>query len=121
MDYGQSKFSLSDWHIDPQQNTLINSSSTNKIEKRLIRVLVVLANNTETVVTKEQLLQQVWQGKVVSDETISVAISKLRKALGCNAKQPSYIETISGVGFRLLVKPQSDIPTASPLNSDTQQ
>ena len=121
MDYGQAKFSLSDWHIDPQQNTLINSNNTNKIEKRLIRVLVVLANNAETVVTKEQLLQQVWQGKVVSDETISVAISKLRKALGCSAKQPSYIETISGVGFRLLVKPQSDIPTASSLNTDTQQ
>lgn len=108
VDFSQAKFSLNEWQVDPQQNTLLRSNDTNKIEKRLIRVLVVLANHAESVVTKEQLLQQVWQGKVVSDETISVAISKLRKALGCNAKQPSYIETISGVGFRLLVQPKNE-------------
>ncbi len=112
MDYGQGKFILGDWKVDPLHNILIDQTSTSKIEKRLIRVLVVIANNSPEVVTKEHLLEKVWQGKIVSDETISVAISKLRKALGCNAKKPKYIETITGVGFRLLIEPQLLDPIA---------
>jgi len=107
VDYGKEKFILGEWQVDPYHNVIIKKSDSDKIEKRLIRVLVVLANNSQKSVTKEQLLHEVWQGKVVSDETISVAISKLRKALGCNAKKPRYIETITGVGFRLLVQPEA--------------
>jgi DNA-binding winged helix-turn-helix (wHTH) protein/Tfp pilus assembly protein PilF len=110
VDYGQGKFLLGEWQIDPQHNVIIKTSDSDKIEKRLIRVLVMLANNSNQVVPKDQLLKEVWQGKIVSDETISVAISKLRKALGCNAKNPSYIETVTGVGFRLIVEPKANEP-----------
>ena len=68
-----------------------------------MHLLVALASAPEQQLSKEQLLEVVWKDKVVSDETLSVAISHLRKALGCNAKKPVYIETISGYGFRLLV------------------
>ena len=116
MDYGQAIFQLGDWQVDPIHSVLNQNGINNKIEKRLMRVLVLLVNNSPQGVSKEQLLQQVWQGKVVSDETISVAISRLRKALGCNAKQPSYIETITGFGFKLVSPVQAHNPHAEQAN-----
>jgi len=117
VDFGHNIFVLGEWQVDPQHNVLIKESVTTKIEKRLTRVLLELASSSPQVVTKEQILQKVWQGKVVSDETISVAISRLRKALGCNAKNPIYIETITGVGFRLLVSPKSVAPCVVEIKS----
>lgn len=102
---------LGEWIIDPLHNTLRNSTLAPaaalqepplKVEKRLIRVLLALAHAPQQTCSKQQLLEQVWSGKVVSDDTLSVAISNLRKILGCDAKQPRYIETITGYGFRLL-------------------
>lgn len=105
MDYSQTKFQLGDWQVDPIRNVLAKDGQDQKIEKLLVRLLIVLADHESLGVSKETLLANVWQGKVVSDDTISVAISKLRSALGCRARQPIYIETITGFGFRLLQTP----------------
>ncbi len=97
-----SRLILGEWVIDPIHNTLTNDGSPVKVEKRLVRVLLALAQAPQQICSKQQLLDAVWPGKVVSDDTLSVAISQLRKILGCDAKSPKFIETISGYGFRLL-------------------
>lgn len=105
------RITVGEWIIDSLQNTLThnvpsghddNNTQPLKVEKRLIRVLLALAQAPQQTCSKQQLLDQVWSGKVVSDDTLSVAISSLRKIMGCDAKQPRYIETITGYGFRLL-------------------
>lgn len=98
---------VGEWIVDSLHNTLIHDDTSCrdqplKVEKRLIRVLLALAQAPQQTCSKQQLLDQVWSGKVVSEDTLSVAISSLRKILGCDAKQPRYIETITGYGFRLL-------------------
>lgn len=90
------------WILDPLHNTLSYKGQQIKVEKRLIRVLLTLAQAPRQTCSKQELLDAVWAGKVVSDDTLSVAISNLRKIMGCDAKHPIYIETISGYGFRLL-------------------
>jgi DNA-binding winged helix-turn-helix (wHTH) protein len=107
VDFTGNKFLLGEWQVDSLHNVLIKNGQSYKIEKRLMRVLIVLVNSPDKGVSKEQLLAEVWAGKIVSDETISVAISRLRKALGCSAKLPIYIETITGFGFRLLQPPKT--------------
>jgi len=109
------RFRTGAWIVDPRHNSLTGHGKTIKIEKRLIRVLITLAEHAPQGVSKEQLLEAVWTGKVVSDDTLSVAISQLRKLLGCDAKMPVYIETITGFGFRLLtpVEMLPDEPPAS--------
>ncbi|WP_076413000.1 winged helix-turn-helix domain-containing protein [Shewanella sp. UCD-KL12] len=118
MDLGLQKFLLGDWLVDPVHNLIVkadgSTETSRKIEKRLMQVLIVLAEGAEHGASKEVLLQKVWPGKVVTDEAISVAISQLRKALGCNARAPKYIQTITGYGFKLLlVAEESSLPLSS--------
>lgn len=106
---------VGEWVLDPLHNTLSYKDRQIKVEKRLIRVLLTLAQAPRQTCSKQELLDVVWAGKVVSDDTLSVAISNLRKIMGCDAKHPVYIETISGYGFRLLpaVSAVVDTPASS--------
>ena len=65
-------------------------------------VLMRLADRVGHVVTREELFAAVWPGVVVGDEALTQSIIKLRKALGDNSRSPSYIETISKRGYRLI-------------------
>lgn len=95
-------YRLDDWRIDTIENTFSNKDATIKVEKRLVKLLVALAKGGGAAVSKEELINTVWHKKVVTDDTLSVGISQLRKVLGCKARQPRYIETINGYGFKLL-------------------
>lgn len=99
-----NSFTVGEWQVDPVRNTLSNKLIETRLEKRLIAILAALANAPEQQLSKEELILRVWGKKAASDETLSVAISKIRKALGCNAKNPVYIRTIGGHGFKLICK-----------------
>jgi TolB-like protein/DNA-binding winged helix-turn-helix (wHTH) protein/tetratricopeptide (TPR) repeat protein len=90
-----------------------------------MQVLLFLIQNPGQNVTKEQIIEHVWKESVVSEEILSVAISKIRKTLGDNARQPTFIKTIPNVGYCLIadVKPlvENAQPQEAPINSLTLQ
>jgi len=65
-------------------------------------VLLVLAGRPGEVVSREELLSQVWKDVAVTDDAVTQTIAKLRHALGDTTKQPSYIQTIPKRGYRLV-------------------
>ena len=65
-------------------------------------LLLHLARRAGDTVTREQLFEAVWPGVVVSDDTLTQAIIKLRKALGDSAKNAAYIQTVPKRGYRLI-------------------
>jgi hypothetical protein len=65
-------------------------------------VLVYLAAEPGRVIPKEELLEAVWGGAFVEEGALSQAIHSLRKALGDDARQPRYIQTIPKRGYRLI-------------------
>jgi TolB-like protein/thioredoxin-like negative regulator of GroEL len=69
-----------------------------------MQTLVFLAEHQGRAVTREQFLDSVWRGLVVNEEALSRAISLLRSALEDNARNPRYIQTIPGVGYRLIAE-----------------
>lgn len=93
---------IGDWLADPGANQLDRAGETVRIEPKAMEVLMALADRAGCVVGREELLQAVWPGVVVGDEVLTQAIIKLRKALGDNPRSPSYIETISKRGYRLI-------------------
>ncbi len=101
----QGDFRLGDWWIRPLRNELDRGEQTHSVEARSMEVLVCLARHAPKVVTKEELLADVWQNSpFIGDEVISHAVWELRKALGDSAKSPTYIQTIPRKGYRLLVE-----------------
>ena len=67
-------------------------------------VLVHLARHAGEVVTRNEFADEVWRGRIVSDEVLSRDISILRSQLGDDAKEPDYVLTIPRVGYRLINK-----------------
>ena len=64
-------------------------------------LLFVLASHAGQVVTREQLMARLWPGLVMGEDSLARTVSKLRQALGDDAKAPQYVETIAKRGYRL--------------------
>ncbi len=73
-------------------------------------VLVHLAANPDRVVSKEELLTVVWDGAFVEEGALAQAIHSLRKALGDDARQPRFIQTVPKRGYRLVARPSEERP-----------
>ncbi|GJM12127.1 MAG: hypothetical protein DHS20C12_05300 [Pseudohongiella sp.] len=99
-------FSVGDWHVEPQLNRiqLRDGSKERQLEPRLIKLLCFLAANSERVLSREELVQELWPRVVVNENSLTRAISELRKHLqpAHAARNKAYIETIPKRGYRIL-------------------
>lgn len=72
------------------------------LPERSLRLLEVLAASAGRTVSKDRLVEEVWNGASVSDTSLTEAMSRLRRALGDAAREPRYIRTVHGRGYRLI-------------------
>ena len=96
------RLQIGEWRANRTTNELGRAGDTVRIEPKVMEVLMVLADRAGEVVSRDDLLAAVWPGVVVGDDALTQSIIKLRKALGDNPRSPSYIETISKRGYRLI-------------------
>lgn len=73
-----------------------------------MQTLVFLAEHPGEVISRSEFFDAVWKGRVVNEEALSRAISLLRTLLGDNAQSPRFIQTIPGVGYRLITEVSDD-------------
>lgn len=108
---------MGSWYVEPRSNTISRLGEEKHLENRLMQTLVFLAQHQNQVVSREQFFDEVWRGRVVNEEALSRAISLLRTALDDNAQTPKFIQTIPGLGYRLIAevassqKPQGSAPS----------
>lgn len=95
-------FRIHEWLVQPQLNVINSKDSTARIEPRVMEVLVYLAKNADQVVTKDSLMQTIWGGRFVTEEVITTCIFELRRALGDDARNPRFIQTVPKKGYRLI-------------------
>lgn len=90
------------WTFTPSRNELEDKGVRVHLEDRAARVLDLLCGHRGEVVSREMLLKAVWQGRALSENSVAVVISDLRRALGDDARTPLFIETVAKRGYRLL-------------------
>src|SRR6185295_6816152 len=93
-------FVSGEWTVAPTRNLLLRGGEEVKVEPRVMDVLAYLAERAGQVVPKDELVERVWDSRHVTDDVLTVTIYALRKALGDDARQPRYIETVSRRGYR---------------------
>ena len=98
-----SDFRVGPWLVRPSLNTISQNGTSNRVEPKMMGVLVCLAEHTGEVVPKEKLLQAVWPDTFVSDDVLKRSVSELRHVFGDDAHESRIIETIPKRGYRLLV------------------
>ena len=67
-------------------------------------LLVTLMRSPQRLVTKEDLIETVWEGRFVSEAVLTTAMRDLRRAIGDDARKPTYIATAHGRGYRFLLE-----------------
>jgi TolB-like protein/DNA-binding winged helix-turn-helix (wHTH) protein len=97
-------FRVGDFEVYPKRLALVRDGHSVRLEPKVMAVLVHLARHAGEVVTRNEFADEVWRGRVVSDEVLSRDISILRSQLGDDAKEPHYVLTIPRVGYRLISK-----------------
>ncbi|MGL5676916.1 MAG: response regulator transcription factor [Cellulosilyticaceae bacterium] len=75
-----------------------------KLKEMEFKLLSYLVEHKNTVVSKDELFDSVWQDRFIGDGTLSVHIRRLREKIEANPNDPSYIKTIWGVGYVFEVK-----------------
>ena len=113
-------FSIGDWRVDPALDEISRDGESVKLEPQIMQLLLCLAEHVGMVVSVEQLLEEVWRDVVVTPNSVYHAIATLRRILGDNAKNPTYIANIVRRGYRLLapVVPWAESPAVPSGTSD---
>ncbi|MGK7296993.1 MAG: winged helix-turn-helix domain-containing protein [Candidatus Wenzhouxiangella sp. M2_3B_020] len=69
------------------------------LEQKVAELLHAFCRRPGQVLTKTWLMEEIWPGRVVNEDSLSVAVSKLRRVLGDRAAAPKYIRTVTGTGY----------------------
>ncbi|NOU52287.1 transcriptional regulator [Pseudoalteromonas sp. JBTF-M23] len=92
---------VGDFFVDVSRNQITKSEQVQTIAPKALSVLTYLAENQGRVVSQDELLDVVWQGTIVSPNTLQRSIAQLRKVLGDDGKEQVYIKTHAKKGYSL--------------------
>jgi DNA-binding winged helix-turn-helix (wHTH) protein/tetratricopeptide (TPR) repeat protein len=102
----KQNFVLNGWVVDVAGGRITQDDQTTHLEPKIMSVLAYLASRPNEVVAKDQLVEAVWNHSCVSDAALTRCIFEIRQAFGDNAREPTVIETIPKIGYRLVATPQ---------------
>ncbi len=97
-------FELGPFTIIPERGIVRRDGNDQHLEPKQMDALVTLARHYPNVVSKDVLVEEVWGGRATADESIVQCIKGIRQALDKDdPRNPKYVETIHGRGYRLMV------------------
>jgi TolB-like protein len=96
------QFSFADYALDIDRRELTHGSELISIGPQVFDLLVYLVRNRERVVSKDNLIEGVWGGRIVSESTLTSHINAVRKAVGDSGEEQSLVRTIARKGFRFV-------------------
>lgn len=83
----------------PRESRLRLGNEDVMLEQKVADLLHAFCRRPGQVLTKTWLMEEIWPGRIVNEDSLSVAVSKLRRVLGDRAGSPKYIRTVTGTGY----------------------
>ncbi|HEY0437241.1 MAG TPA: winged helix-turn-helix domain-containing protein [Phenylobacterium sp.] len=102
------------FEIDTGQVELRRGGARVAVEPQVFALLRLLVENRERMVSKDEIVEAVWQGRFISDSALSSRIKSARQALGDDGAAQRWIRTIHGQGFRFVGEVAAEPPAAAP-------
>ncbi|CAM2010418.1 LpqB family beta-propeller domain-containing protein [Acanthopleuribacter pedis] len=108
-------FSFGPWQVDPATHSLSREDRSVRVEPRIMALLCLLASEPGTPWGRAELMARLWPDTHVGEDALTRAVSELRKVLGDEPRNPTYIATIPKRGYQFLgeVRPVLE-PAAAP-------
>ncbi|MBN1654228.1 MAG: AAA family ATPase [Deltaproteobacteria bacterium] len=117
-------FAFDDFLFDDKRYELKKAGATVKVETSVLKLLAFFLKHPGVLISKQELIDQVWEGRALADNVLSVTVAKLRKALGHAKGMSEYIDNVYGRGYRFtrrvicdLPATERKLPSVSPLTS----
>jgi DNA-binding winged helix-turn-helix (wHTH) protein/pimeloyl-ACP methyl ester carboxylesterase len=95
-------YAFADCELDYERRELRRNGTAVHLEPQVFDVLVHLVRNNDRVVTRDELLQAVWNGRSVSEDALTSRISAARRAIGDSGEDQQIIRTVQRRGFRFV-------------------
>ena len=77
------------------------------LERQVFALLALLVENSERLVSKDEIIEKVWDGRIVTDAAVASRVKSARQALGDDGKSQQFIRTIHGQGYRFVAQSKS--------------
>jgi DNA-binding winged helix-turn-helix (wHTH) protein/TolB-like protein/Tfp pilus assembly protein PilF len=103
--------------VDPDRYRITHGDLAVPVEPKVFDLLVHLIRHRDRVLTREELFEAIWEGRPVSDATLSNHVKNARRALGDNGELQETIQTIRGRGYRFVAPVEelgADLPAPAP-------
>ncbi|HET6958539.1 MAG TPA: winged helix-turn-helix domain-containing protein [Vicinamibacterales bacterium] len=106
-------FQFGDVCVDLRRLVVTRGGAQVELEPKAFDVLRYLLENADRLVTKDELMETVWRDTFVTPNVLTRAIAQLRRALGDDAREARYIETVARRGYRFIAHTVSDAPVSA--------
>lgn len=87
-----------------QQQTLTSEQGVQQLEPMVVELLSYFCQHSDQIIDKDELIEKVWLGRIVTDNAVSKLINKLRKAFDDDVRQPRFIATFPKKGYKFIAK-----------------
>jgi TolB-like protein len=94
------------FELDPGKAELRADGAVRPVEPQVFALLSLLVENRERLVSKEEIIEKVWEGRIVSEAAVASRIKSARAVLGDDGKSQRFIKTIHGRGLRFVAEAQ---------------
>lgn len=120
----QKLFALMRWKIRhftfcERKQTLADENTRTQLEPLLVEVLSYFCRHPGEMISREKLVEEVWQSRIITDNAVNRVIAKLRKQLGDDPRAPRFIATFPKKGYKWIA-PLKEYPQA-PVSLDSEQ
>jgi TolB-like protein/Flp pilus assembly protein TadD len=106
------RFAFADCELDLPRQELRRAGEVVHIEPQVFDLLVFLIQNQDRIVSKDEILEAVWHGRIVSEAALSSRINAARKAVGDNGHDQGLIRTFHKRGFRFVAEAAEHLQAA---------
>jgi DNA-binding winged helix-turn-helix (wHTH) protein len=97
-------YAFGDIRVEPAAHRVLRDGHELDLEPKAYAVLLQFLTHPGELIRHDDLLERVWGHKYVTAATLSRVISQLRQKLGDEAAEPHYIQTVHGLGYRLIAR-----------------
>src|SRR3954449_2686339 len=98
------RFLFENYCLDADRRELARGSELIAIGPKVFDLLLYLVQNRDQVVTRDDVLQAIWHGRIVSESTLTSHVNAVRRAIGDTGKQQRLIRTVARKGIRFVGK-----------------
>lgn len=108
------RYRFAEFEVDAAQQELRSGGNVLHLEPQVFARLLHLVRHRDRVVSRDELIEEIWQGRSISDAALSTRINAARRALGDSGAKQNFIRTTHKRGFRFISDVLEIPPDAAP-------